>query len=168
MDRLPERIQNKILPEPNSGCWLWTASASLHGYGKTSFDGRPQQAHRIVFMCLRGPIPDGAFICHTCDNPSCVNPDHLYVGDAKTNVRDMMERERHWMHTDPERHRENARQVGLRNNWHRGANNPKAKLTTEQAAAIRASKEPTRFLVARYGVSRTTIQRIRQGTLWNK
>jgi hypothetical protein len=165
---LPERVRRRLRRE-ESGCWNWTSPNSLVGRGRgyVSVGGKPMLHHRAIWTLLRGPIPVGAFLCHHCDNPRCGNPTHLYVGDHKSNVRDMWERGRHWTQRDPERARELGRQRGKLNVWAKGERNPKAKLTPDQAAEIAASSEKTRFLAARYGVDRTSIQRIRRGALWN-
>jgi hypothetical protein len=137
------------------------------GRGYVSINGKPMLHHRAVWTLLRGPIPVGAFLCHHCDNARCANPEHLYVGDGKTNVQDMWERGRHWTQQQPERARAIGIESGKKNTWSKGSANPKAKLTPVQVGEIAASGDKTRFLAARFGVDRTTIQRIRRGALWN-
>lgn len=75
-------------------CWIWLRS-TIKGYGSICVNGKTQLAHRVAYKEAFGEIPEGAFICHTCDTPLCVNPAHLYAGDAKTNQRDAVERRRH-------------------------------------------------------------------------
>jgi hypothetical protein len=87
-------IEDRTIPEPNSGCWLWTGGLSSSNYGKLRFRGRSAQAHRLSYDVYKGPIPEGFSVCHKCDNPPCVNPDHLYAGTAKDNCRDKIERKR--------------------------------------------------------------------------
>jgi opacity protein-like surface antigen len=74
------------------GCWLWTGATDKNGYGRTSqtINGRTSmvRAHRAMFEMRFGEIPDGMMVCHRCDNPSCVNPDHLFLGSALANMRD--------------------------------------------------------------------------------
>ncbi len=82
------RIERLSIPEPNSGCWLWLGSMKANGYGNMGFNGSFTQAHRVSFMAYKGPIAVGNVICHRCDNPSCVNPDHLWQGTPSQNVRD--------------------------------------------------------------------------------
>jgi len=160
---LAERWERAERPD---GCWIWPRAKDKRGRGRVWVGKKLMLAHRAVYEQLVGPIPHGALLCHHCDNPSCVNPRHLYVGDAKTNVADMFARRRHWMFREPERIREVGQRNGKLNTWSRGAGNPKAKLTVDQVEAIRSDKRPTRLLVDAYSVDRTTIQRIRSGRLW--
>ena len=77
------------------GCWEWTASKTGSGYGKIMYNGRLQGAHRVALMLEGTEIPNGICVCHHCDNPSCVRPDHLFLGTHADNTRDMMEKGRH-------------------------------------------------------------------------
>lgn len=69
-------------------CWPWLGTITHQGYGRVSWNGRAHQAHRVSWMLTRGPIPAGIVICHSCDNPICVNPNHLWMGTQKDNVGD--------------------------------------------------------------------------------
>lgn len=82
---MQERFDAKMMPEPNSGCWLWLAAASSLGYGYF-FDGKLKLAHRVSYEMHVGPIPDGLDLDHLCRNPSCVNPDHLEPVTRKENI----------------------------------------------------------------------------------
>jgi len=92
-----DRFEEKVSIEPNSGCWLWTGAANAAGYGRLYVwpEGKHQKAHRISYELHVGAIPDGMFVCHRCDNPSCVNPQHLFIGTRQDNVDDMNRKGRH-------------------------------------------------------------------------
>lgn len=69
-------------------CWIWTAATRSTGYGVFSYKGKPVTASRVSYTLYKGEIPDGLHVLHTCDNPSCVNPEHLFLGTNKDNVED--------------------------------------------------------------------------------
>lgn len=84
-----DMFMDKVSPEPNSGCWLWTGSATRRGYGHFWVNGKCEKAHRASYRMFVGPIPDGHDVMHKCDTPSCVNPDHLRPGTRLENMSDM-------------------------------------------------------------------------------
>lgn len=138
------------------GCWLWQATLNENGYGVFHFQGRNRLAHRAAWTMLRGPIPSGLVVLHSCDTPSCVNPDHLRLGTVLENVRDM----------DAKGRRVN---VGVPPPPARGEANPRSKLKVADVRDIRdafragASK---RSLAARFGVSRAVVAGIVTGRSW--
>lgn len=75
-------------------CWLWTAAHLPAGYGMTFVRGKNQLAHRVAWELTNGVITEGAWVLHRCDNPACVNPDHLYLGNRSRNMKDAHERSR--------------------------------------------------------------------------
>jgi hypothetical protein len=74
--------------EQSDGCWEWAGQRFPTGYGNLSVSGRPTGAHRVSWEIHNGPIPDGLFVLHRCDNPPCVNPEHLWLGTNADNLRD--------------------------------------------------------------------------------
>lgn len=94
---LAARLDTGSIPEPNSGCFLWIRTVNNRGYGQITYRGRPILAHRAAWEVAHAKkIPAGALVLHSCDNPSCVNPSHLRLGDASENASDAVARGRHF------------------------------------------------------------------------
>lgn len=91
---VPVRFMQYVYMEPMSGCWLWTGSIAQHGYGVFGIKGHSQRAHRVSWAMHRGKIPDGLYVCHRCDVPSCVNPAHLFLGTQRDNIHDCIKKGR--------------------------------------------------------------------------
>jgi hypothetical protein len=79
-----------------SGCIVWTRSKNPDGYGNLSWNGRNTRAHRVAYALAHGEIPQGMSVLHRCDNPPCCNPAHLFLGTQQDNIRDCVEKGRHW------------------------------------------------------------------------
>lgn len=93
-----ERFWSKV--RKTDTCWLWTASKQNKGYGQFMFQGRPHPAHRVSWMLTHGAMPE-LCVLHRCDNPPCVNPDHLFLGTKADNNADMAAKGRHWAQNKP-------------------------------------------------------------------
>jgi hypothetical protein len=97
-----ERIAPMIIPEPMSGCWLWTGAVDQHNYPQCRVlsdvpKGKTKRVANIIYESVRGVIPTGMVLRHKCDTPLCVNPDHLETGTQMDNIHDMIKRGRgHW------------------------------------------------------------------------
>jgi hypothetical protein len=89
-----KRFFSKVNKMP-SGCWEWTGCRAPYGYGDFYVNGKTIRAHRYSYQVFVGPLKKGMFICHKCDNPPCVNPDHLFQGTHTENVRDSLKKGRH-------------------------------------------------------------------------
>lgn len=140
------------------GCWLWTSSTTPFGHGLfTHRSQRPktQRAHRVAWELTRGPIPAGILVCHHCDVPACVNPDHMFLGTMKDNAQDAARKGRLAQQKNKAKYVAAAR---LR-----------SKLTAEQVAAIRVelSGRNGASVGRKYGVSKGVISAIRTGKTWN-
>lgn len=147
---LAERFEEKVIPEPMSGCWLWTGALS-GGYGRIGIGSRSDGsrtsvlATRVSYELFRGKIPDGLGVLHTCDNKACVNPDHLYTGTHSQNMQDAYDR-------------------GLKFP-NRGPRRTPTKLTAEQIRDVRSSSRTVRELAQDLGASTHYISGIRSGRL---
>lgn len=138
------RFKLKIKYNKN-GCIDWTGSLATRGYGKFYLEGKEIMAHRAAWILFNGDIPEGKHILHDCDRPSCVNPNHLRLGDHLENMRDMTKRNR----------------VNRTTRW--------TKLTVAQVKEIRqkfanGSTQPE--LAKAYGVHRSNIGLIVKRKAW--
>lgn len=153
---LEDRFWEKVLIAPPMVCWEWIASKDPHGYGQIRTGGPGggplRQAHRVSYELHNGPIPAGLLVRHTCDNPGCVNPDHLRLGTQADNVQDMIDRGR------------------ARGGPPRGERNASSKLTEAQVVDIRnryATGEVLQIeLTKEFGVSQATISEIVRRRIW--
>lgn len=137
---LKQRFESKVRVAP--GCWLWAGASGGGGYGHIRVGGKVRGAHRVSYELYLGAIPKGMHVMHRCDNPLCVNPEHLQLGTHQDNMADMYTKGRRKAAT------------GLRN----GA----AKLTPEAKQAILASPLPSEKLGPMHGVSGSLVRKIRQ------
>lgn len=137
--------------DKSGDCWEWTACKDKRGYGRFNQPKafKTTLAHRIAYMISIGPVPPEICVCHHCDNPSCVNPDHLFLGTHRDNMIDAMVKKRL------------APLQTLR-----GIDNPKNKLTENQVLIIKQSTVPLRILAKEFGVGSSTVHRIRSGQSW--
>ncbi len=147
MDEAKSEFWNLI--ERDGDCWRWTGARDDKGYGRIYLEGKFWLAHRFSHTIHFGEIPIGMFVCHHCDNPPCVNPEHLFLGTPRDNMIDCGAKGRI--------------RCGDRN----GERHPMVKLTEADVIGIRNSVGFTqRQLSGIYGVARQTISDIRTGTNW--
>lgn len=127
----------------SDGCWEWDGYRNPNGYGEIKLMYRATRCSRTAYETWVGPIPDGYVVRHKCDNPPCINPDHLEVGTARDNTQDMIRRGRDGI---------------------RGPRNGRTKLSTQQVDEIRREYEAggvSQYALAdTYGVTQATISKI--------
>lgn len=114
-----ERFWSHVDKFGDGGCWNWTGSVNTDGYGQVKRYGVAVMVHRTAFEYLKGPIPKGLQLLHSCDNPACVNPDHLSPGTARDNILDAMKKGRRFYRYGATHHnaRFTTRQVRQMRKW---------------------------------------------------
>lgn len=150
-DRILRRVESSA-----GGCWEWRGCMFNSGYGALSILGKTRYAHRASYAAFVGPIPDGMFVCHKCDNPACVNPGHLFLGTPADNMADKAAKGRSL----------------------RGEKSKTSKLTERQVRIIKAFLNrhkpvkgqhggPCTFLAGWFGVTQEAVSHINSGKTWS-
>lgn len=142
-------FEDRFIPEPNSGCWLWLGGTQSQGYGVLGPKNAKVLASRFAYEKYRGPVPAKLHVLHKCDTPSCVNPDHLFVGTRRDNMQDASRKGR----------------------MHPGEADGMAKLTQQQVDQIRqdANRGVSKtHLAQRFNVHRSQISRIINRRRWKR
>lgn len=140
-----ERFNNSYTPVPECGCWLWTGGLNKHGYASLMVNGKSIYAHRFSYSHHFGEI--GEFhVCHKCDTPSCVNPNHLFLGTNKDNSGDRDRKGRTL----------------------KGQSHPKAKLSDLDVKNILSDKRKYKEIAIHWGVSIWHIKDIKRGVARNE
>jgi hypothetical protein len=140
-------IEAYSMPVTECGCWIWLGATNSQGYGSVHIKGKQVKAHRLSWTAFKGTIPQNSLVLHKCDTPACVNPDHLFLGNAVDNSLDMLNKGR--------------------GNKAKGDSNGFAKMTPYAVRMARAYAFTAAELAARFGVSESTIERVRSRERWS-
>lgn len=147
---MAERLHDSSTPEPNTGCWLWTLKMDRDGYGRAKVRGHDTPASRLAWEAATGePPPADKLVCHTCDFPPCVNPDHLFLGTHRDNILDCHAKGR----SAPQR----------------GQHNPTSRLSDAAVTDVRARRaagESLRAIAEDLGVNISTVCVAARGASW--
>lgn len=142
-----QHLERSVMPEPNSGCWLWTGWMNWAGYGRWKNDaGKEVLAHRASWEHHNGPIPNGLDVLHKCDVRCCVNPAHFFLGTQADNNADCRSKGRHVAPA--------------------GALHGRAKLSEREVLAVLGDPRPATVLAAKMGMHPTSLTAIRRGKNW--
>lgn len=140
------RLWRRVKRGKRSACWEWRGSWATNGYGRMRVGSKIMSVHRVAWEVTNGPVPDGLFVCHKCDNKLCCNPRHLFIGTAADNNAD---RDRKGRTRAP-----------------KGENHPHSKLTLAQVRVIKErikAGESSALLAYQYAVTRNAINQIKWG-----
>lgn len=147
--RVIERFWLKVNKQGDNGCWVWTGCLNSCGYGALKIGQQTFGAHRVSLAISGKEIPDGLCACHICDNPPCVNPEHLWIGTHKQNMWDSVEKDRH--------HHLRGEQMHI------------AKLKTPQIHQIRQmglDGVANAIIAQQFNVHQSTIRKVLDGRTW--
>jgi hypothetical protein len=140
----------RVNSQRQGDCIEWTGSKNAKGYGRTTFLGKMKLTHRVAYELVHGPISDDMRVCHRCDNPPCINPDHLFLGTQADNVSDMFKKGR--------------------GHDRRGEGHAQVKLTNAQVIEIRrchAAGESMKSLATRYNYNMGSMWSLLKGRTWS-
>lgn len=147
LDDLLARLAKRSRLNPETGCIEWTGALMHKGYGHINWRGKVYRTHRLSYAAVNGDIPEGMFVCHKCDNPKCMNPEHLFLGTYADNSADMAQKKRSTI----------------------GERNPMAKVNTATVQAIRILGNTGMFqknIAEKFGISREAVGLILRGERW--
>jgi len=150
------RFWSKV--ERADGCWLWRGTRDNRGYGVFRKEGKDIKAHRYMYEITYGVIPDGLFVCHTCDNPPCVRPDHLWAGTPRENTEDR-DRKGRWRAPDNPVHVSGEQHGMSRLTW---------ALVREIRQRFQSGGVSKRGLAREFHVHPKTVREVLSGARWKE
>ncbi len=153
MNTLKEIFEGKFTRRSKNNCWLWEGSRQTNGYGRIGFNKKYYKAHRLSYAFYKGDVPNDLEVCHKCDNPPCINPNHLFLVTHQENIQNMIDKGRSNFVGSPP-----------------GEKAGSTKLTDKQVREIRAKYKPKIYnmstLAKQYKVSKVCIFLILKRKNW--
>lgn len=147
IEPLEQRFWRRVIKK--EGCWGWSGFCNFFGYGQISLpSGNATNAHRVSWELHYGTIPEGMWVLHRCDNPPCVNPEHLFLGTHEDNMRDMAQKNR-----SP-----------------KGESSPVSKLTDDivrEMRSLRAQGWSQQRIADKFGVSQPLVGMVCRRKIWS-
>lgn len=161
MESIKEAFDRRAKSLRDNGCLIWLGSKTTAGYGRFKLRGKHYAAHRTSYLIHHGPIPEGMVVCHSCDNPSCVNPAHLWIGTHADNQRDCTVKNRR---ATGSRHRSALYPDKIP----KGAQTGRASLTPDQVREIRrlAGTMSQQKIADLFKTPQTNVSRIIRRKTW--
>lgn len=153
MDELVDKVLSRIKIDQKTKCWEWQGAKTMNGYGSITYEKERYYTHRIMHKASKDNLDqEKRYVCHTCDNPKCVNPAHLWAGSPEDNVTDAVEKDR------------------MAGPNYEGEEHHQAQLTEDEVLEIRQKYSQAEYsqkeLGKEYGVRRTQIGSIVRGENW--
>lgn len=144
LSNLQQLFRSKYKLSANGQCWLWVAAIRPDSYGQFHIRRKPFAAHRASYLLFVGDLVPGRLVCHTCDVPRCVNPEHLFLATCAENSADMV----------------------AKNRSSKGEAHSQAKLTEAEVLAIRATSGVSAQVAEKFGVDASLVRMIRRRAIW--
>lgn len=175
MQRFWDKVDKTLGFGPKGVCWRWVACQTKNGYGLISINRKTRTAHSVSWE-LHNPTKNigSLYVCHSCDTPSCVNPEHLFLGTQKENLQDAASKGRiqngndHWSRRNPHKVARGKRHGSKTNpeKFVRGEEHPRSKLNAEKVRAIRKDCRKRIDIANEHGVSPSVISTIQSRKAW--
>jgi len=145
-NKILNRFLSKINQQTSTGCWEWIAGKHKFGYGMFWVNGKTIPAHRVAYKLFIGDIPESLSVLHKCDNPTCVNPEHLFLGTQMDNMKDMNSK---------------GRRKSIC-----GEQLPQTKINSDIVLDIRKKAQSQRNYATQYNISQSTVGEIQRNLIW--
>lgn len=166
IESIERRLQNGSMPIPFSGCTIWFKASVPKGYGVIFHNKKQTYTHRVSYELNKGRIPDGMCVLHHCDTPSCINPEHLFLGTQKDNVIDCINKKRNFILP---KNFGNLNSTRVNPKIVQGENNGMSKITwkiVDEIRTMHANKISDYDISKKYNISKCQVNKITRNKSW--